>query len=53
MGKEEKLAILKSCVGMLFSLEQEMKQKLGQKILMSRRFLEGASFCTIPCLSGN
>lgn len=28
MGKEEKLAILKSCVGMLSSLEQEMKQKL-------------------------
>ena len=28
MGKEEKLAILKSCVGMLFSLAQEMKQKL-------------------------
>lgn len=28
MGKEEKLAILKSCVGMLFSLEQEIKQKL-------------------------
>lgn len=28
MGKEEKLAILKSCVGMLSSLEQEIKQKL-------------------------
>lgn len=28
MGKEEKLAILKSCVGMLSSLEQEKKQKL-------------------------
>ena len=28
MEKEEKLAILKSCVGILASLEQEMRQKL-------------------------